>query len=353
MITKTNTLNSIPNYPLEKRFPVKDTLFFDIETTGLSPKSAVVYLIGVVYFQHNCWYYTQWMSQTPQEEVLILAHFFDTAKKYTHLVHFNGATFDVPFVNTRAETLGMPSPLPGMNSFDLYKHIRPLKSLLGLSRANQTTLEAFLGCERKDTMNGGELIQVYHSYVHNPEDAQREHLLLLHNHDDIEGLLSLCGFLAYEDMKNGCFQPVENQLLEDDLLLRYRLETPLPRAFSRHLDVGYLSCTQNLLSLMVKSKRGVMKYYFDNYKDYYYLPQEDMAIHKSVASYVDKEHRRQAKAGECYVKQEGIFYPQPAKIFTPAYKLERKDSLSYFQWKKDCCCALSAQKEYALTLLKI
>ena len=37
-----------------------------------------------------------------------------------------------------------------------------------------------------------------------------------------------------------------------------------------------------------------MKYFYSNYKNYYYLPDEDTAIHKSVASYVDKKYRVQA-----------------------------------------------------------
>ena len=41
--------------------------------------------------------------------------------------------------------------------------------------------------------------------------------------------------------------------------------------------------------------QDTLKYFYDNYKDYFYLPKEDTAIHKSVATYVDKDFRQKAK----------------------------------------------------------
>ena len=35
-----------------------------------------------------------------------------------------------------------------------------------------------------------------------------------------------------------------------------------------------------------------LKYFYTDYKNYYYLPKEDMAIHKSVAAYVDRDHKK-------------------------------------------------------------
>ena len=46
-----------------------------------------------------------------------------------------------------------------------------------------------------------------------------------------------------------------------------------------------------------------------NYKDYYYLTTEDVAVHKSVAHYVDTKYRKQATASTCYEKHTGEFLP--------------------------------------------
>ena len=75
----------------------------------------------------------------------------------------------------------------------------------------------------------------------------------------------------------------------------------------------------------------VLKYYYPNYKDYYYLPKEDKAIHKSVGIYVEKEYRKKATADTAYLSRKGLYLPQPTPVFTPAFQYERKDELSFFQ----------------------
>ena len=50
-----------------------------------------------------------------------------------------------------------------------------------------------------------------------------------------------------------------------------------------------------------------MRHFYSDYKNYYYLPKEDMAIHKSVAAYVDHEYREKCKAYNCYVRKTGTF----------------------------------------------
>ena len=68
-----------------------------------------------------------------------------------------------------------------------------------------------------------------------------------------------------------------------------------------------------------------MKYFYDDYKDYYYLPREDKAIHKSIALYVDKDFREKAKASNCYTKKDGVFIPLYKDIFTPIFRRNYED----------------------------
>lgn len=54
----------------------------------------------------------------------------------------------------------------------------------------------------EDIYSGGDLIQVYSSYrqdllLHPEQAAAKEHLLLLHNHDDLIGMLHLVKVLTY------------------------------------------------------------------------------------------------------------------------------------------------------------
>lgn len=78
-----------------------------------------------------------------------------------------------------------------------------------------------------------------------------------------------------------------------------------------------------------------MKFFFDHPEDYYYLPAEDMAIHKSVATYVDKDFRKKATADNCYTKKDAIFVPQYETLITPFFKESNKDKLTYFELTRE------------------
>ena len=78
------------------------------------------------------------------------------------------------------------------------------------------------------------------------------------------------------------------------------------------------------MNLAVTLYDGELKYFFVDYKNYYYLPAEDCAIHKSVGTYVDRSARKQATARTCYQKKKGCFVPQPSPVFTPLFYHEYK-----------------------------
>ena len=89
-----------------------------------------------------------------------------------------------------------------------------------------------------------------------------------------------------------------------------------------------------------------------NTKDYYYLPDEDRAIHKSIATYVDRAHRVQANAKNCYAWKCAIFLPQYEKRITPTFCIEAKDKKSYFELSEDFITSVDMQLEYVRHILQ-
>ncbi|MDD6037929.1 MAG: hypothetical protein PUD20_03895 [bacterium] len=69
--------------------------------------------------------------------------------------------------------------------------------------------------------------------------------------------------------------------------------------YQRRYDY-YLHNSGDIMRLRIPMYQGMVRMYFSDYKNYYYLPLEDQAIHKSVAQYVDKEHRQKATPENCY-----------------------------------------------------
>ena len=55
-------ISNINNTTIYNDFNYNETFFFDIETTGLSPKNSLIYLIGILYFDKE-WHLKQWFPQ--------------------------------------------------------------------------------------------------------------------------------------------------------------------------------------------------------------------------------------------------------------------------------------------------
>ena len=211
MITITKEFKCTSPYDLSRFGEPEKLLFFDIETTGLFARQDMVYLIGCVYLRGGCWQMKQWFADSVHAEQEILIHFFLFASRFSTLIHFNGDTFDLPFLQERTARYQIPVPGKKPVSFDIYRKVRFLKKLLNLPDCRQKTLESFLGIDRKDLYDGGQLIRFYWQYLRTGE-ASLYKALLLHNEEDIEGLPSLLALLSYHDFFQGPFRTESEQI---------------------------------------------------------------------------------------------------------------------------------------------
>ena len=180
-------------------------LFFDIESTGLNPSYAAVYLIGCSWFEDGEWQLRLYFADDRRAECDVLRTFADLLRGFSTVVHFNGDRFDIPFLQERMARYGLGDPFAGMESIDLLKRVRPYKKLLGVENLKQKTLERFLGIDREDLFGGGELIQVYEEYLYS-EDPRLEHFLLLHNLEDVKGMSELTALLRIPEWMEGRFE---------------------------------------------------------------------------------------------------------------------------------------------------
>lgn len=328
------------SYPLDKLVPLESTLFIDIETTGFTPRSSYLYMIGCACFHDGQWHLTQWFAETYEQEADILNAFFEFAGMYRYLVHFNGNNFDLPFLMQKCEQLGIPNCLEAFEGIDLYKRISPYKSLLKLPNCKQKTLEHFLGVNRTDAFSGGELIGIYHDYVKNPSEYA-EKSLFLHNADDMQGMLEILPMLSYPDLCGTDAvraRKVQANTFRDlygntrrELLITAILPQALPKPVTAAANNCYFRGEDAEGILKVPVYDGELKYFYANYKDYYYLPEEDVALHKSVAGFVDKQHRIQASAATCYTRKQSSYLPQWEGSFAPFFKRDYKDKQLYFE----------------------
>ncbi|MEO2710701.1 DNA exonuclease, partial [Blautia wexlerae] len=74
----------------------------------------------------------------------------------------------------------------------------------------------------------------------------------------------------------------------------------LPQEFSNGNTDFYLTGKDEEINLIIKTTDGKLKQYYADYKDYYYLPEEDTVIPKSLGSGIDRKHRKAATRNTCY-----------------------------------------------------
>lgn len=334
-------------------------LFVDIETTGLSSKTASLYLIGACYYKENVWNGIQWFAENTEDEINVIKAFFEFAANYTTLIHFNGNQFDLPFILGRCERLGLSYTFENFEGIDIYKRVSLCKHFLQLPTCKQTSIEKFLRLNREDKYSGGELIQVYKDYLINPTEKQ-EKLLLLHNKDDLKGMLAILPILAYGDIFNKPVRATKvqanyyrdlNGKKQQELIIRLKLTSFVPIPLSYHANDCYVTAEGNHAALRVPVYTEELKYFYTNYKEYYYLPLEDVAMHKSVASFVDKEHRIPATAATCYTRKYSSYLPMWDYVLEPFFKREYKSSLLFFELTDEFKTNREAFSRYASHIL--
>jgi uncharacterized protein YprB with RNaseH-like and TPR domain len=355
-------LNFIFNTLLCKdELAISDILIFDIETTGFSPKNTFCYLIGCIYYHDSKFKLIQWFADSSLDEKAVLQSFFDFLNGYKAVLHYNGNGFDIPYLTQKASRYKIHNVFDNIESIDLYRLLSPYKNFFKLENLKQKTVETFLGLEREDKATGGQLISVYEDYVKHPNE-EAKHLLLLHNRDDICGLFALLPILSYQALFNGLFivsgynvKPYVDMYGQQqfEFLIDLKLQIALPKRISYGHKDFYFSGNDTTGKLKIKVCSKELKFFYSNYKDYYYLPAEDVAIHKSVSSFVDKEYRSKAKASNCYIKKSGHFLPQEQIIITPFFKEQYNDQRTYFELTDTILNDETIIRKYILHVLNI
>ncbi len=320
-----------------------DAIFFDIETTGFSPNTSALYLIGCLYRQGQNVIVEQFFAENKSQEQEVLQAFLNRLADFKTIISFNGIGFDIPFLKAKCDSFHIPEHFGSYEYLDIYKLVGNIKFLLKQANYKQKTIEAFLGIHREDKFSGGELINVYDTYIisHCPED---EELLLLHNYEDVLGMQDLLPILTYEQILRGAYAIETVDICPytsyegdngNEVIISLKNDYSVPKRVSFQQGDFYFTINKDTTKVRIPVYEGELKYFYPNYKDYFYLPQEDMAIHKSVAEFVDKGYRERAKAANCYNRKEGVFLPQNDLIMQPVFLKCHKDKTSYFELTED------------------
>ena len=142
--------------------------------------------------------------------------------------------------------------------------------------------------------------------VISPDESTRlEEILLLHNHDDIAQMLNVCSIISYYDFLTSENEiSITSALIDENAMLQIKFDINytfpkkvvikkfFPESKSGLLTGIYATLTLEGCSaiLSVPVLEGTLMHFLKDYKNYYYMPSLDIAVHKSIISKDEKSH---------------------------------------------------------------
>ncbi len=192
---RRETVELMCSADLPEPFDPKKILYLDTETTGLGGSGTVAFLVGLGYLTEEGFEVHQFLMRDYPEEPALLRHVAAGLDRFDVLCTFNGASFDVPLLESRFLMNRMQRACLNKPHIDLLHLSRRLWKLR-LKRCNLGRLEeVILGKPREDDLPGSEVPQRYFTYLR----TQQESLLtdiLDHNAQDIASLCVLLNHMA-------------------------------------------------------------------------------------------------------------------------------------------------------------
>ncbi|MBK7876589.1 MAG: ribonuclease H-like domain-containing protein [Planctomycetes bacterium] len=183
---------------------LRDALFLDTETTGLSGGAGTyVFLVGLGAFTVRGFEVWQGFLGDPSEERALLAETAERIARAPLLVTFFGKSFDRHRLEDKMRLHGVTPPFANKPHLDLY---HPLRRLYGkaLPDTRLKTMErALCGVQRPNDLPGSFAPAAWFDFL-----ASRPHRLegvFAHNHDDVLSLVTLAAHAgrAHELDTNG------------------------------------------------------------------------------------------------------------------------------------------------------
>ena len=174
---------------------MRDVLFLDTETTGLSRGAGTVaFLVGVGYFTRQHFVVEQFLMRDYDEEVFVLSEVSRLLQAFPVLATFNGRTFDMPILTSRM----LLNRLHGGNDnihADVLFPARRIWKLRLKSCTLQTLEESVLGVTREGDIPGEMIPRTYFQYLKD-RDFEPVRQIMVHNRQDILSLAQLFFFLC-------------------------------------------------------------------------------------------------------------------------------------------------------------
>ncbi|MFC4101107.1 ribonuclease H-like domain-containing protein [Paenibacillus xanthanilyticus] len=159
-------------------------LFLDLETTGLGVGTGnVPFMVGLGFIEEDAYVVQQMLIRHPAEERAMLRYLSEKLPAYSHLVTYNGRTFDWPVLAGRFVLNGLRDFRWEPNHIDLLHPSRSIwRNTLASCKLSRVEEER-LGIEREDDVPGSLAPAIYFQFL---ADGNPQPLLGVFRHNEID-----------------------------------------------------------------------------------------------------------------------------------------------------------------------
>jgi hypothetical protein len=166
-------------------------LFLDTETTGLAGGTGTVaFLLGIGRFEGEEFVVRQYFLRQPHEEAAMLKRLQTEVHDSNGLVTFNGKTFDIPLLRTRAVLHRLKVDFERLPHFDVLHAARRLWKDQIASCSLNGLESSILRLRRSQDIPGALIPQIYFDFLRHGEAAQLPEVFA-HNRQDIVSMAAL------------------------------------------------------------------------------------------------------------------------------------------------------------------
>lgn len=200
MIINEYEINDIrDNHRLDEIY--KESLFIDIETTGLSKIYSDIISITLLVYKDDKFRIYQIFCQYKSDQPQTLKYLKDLMKSKKYIITYNGNSFDIPFLAEKSKQFGTGLDFESLTKIDLYLLMKKLKYKINIVDLKLKTVEEYFCIERNDTIGGMDVVTLYEAYKLEPRKEFSD-LILLHNYEDVNNLPLVMNniFALYDDV---------------------------------------------------------------------------------------------------------------------------------------------------------
>ncbi len=176
-----------------------EVLFVDTETTGLAGGTGTLaFLVGVAWWEGSELVVRQLFLPGPGRESGMLCALSEWAAAFAVVVTYNGASFDLPLLRTRALMNRRPDPLGHLLSWDLLPACRRLWGRALPDCRQQTVEGSVCGIVRGEgDIEGARIPEVWRGWLAG-EGSGDLLCVLRHNRRDLAGMARILGKVCRE-----------------------------------------------------------------------------------------------------------------------------------------------------------